>query len=584
MCSGSDNMHQMVTRSKGNSEETHSNTKLSDGNNEQPVKLVEDYKSDSMSSTDSDSDSDHDSESESVTESETTDMDQDETDHEDETDIDEYYDPKKEEIDWNQDSNPNSNPKNKLSGNNNIFIVYNQPSSYEYEFEDEDDEEEYDEEEYEDEEEDEEDTKEPKTKEAKYKEYKSKLFKQDERKYFSNLPDEEKDRIIETEQMIAESNKSDLPIRFKILNSQMSDMIKSIAISKLDVIAQMECANGEYTKIMNWITNLCNIPIGRYVSLPITNTSPRHDIFAFLEQTSEHFNNNIYGHDAAKEQIIRIIAQWIANPGSKGNVIGIHGNPGVGKTTLVKDCICKSLNLPFQFIPLGGASDGSYLDGHNFTYEGSTWGKIVDCLMKSGCMNPVLYFDELDKVSETFRGQELINILIHLTDPAQNSTFFDKYFGDVPFDLSKCLIIFTYNNDMLVNPILKDRMIRIQTNDYTLNDKLEIMKNFLIPEYYTLFSFQPEDIIFNKEMMQLIIERTEKEAGVRNLKRSLELIFSNINLIRMIKTEDYVGPIGKTFKIHPETKSILPITITKDVIDLYIKDVSVNESHHHLYM
>ena len=578
MCSGSNNMHQMVTRSKGHMEDLH----MYNSNNEQPVKLVEDYNSDSMASNNSDSDSEHDSESETETNSETTDMDQEDTDQED-TDIDEDYDPNKEETDENQDCNP----KNKLNGNNNIFILYNQPPpyeyEYEYEFEEEDDEEE--DEEYEDEdEEDEEDTNEPKTKEAKYKEYKSKLFKQDERKYFSNLPDEEKDRIIETELMIAQSNKSDLPIRFKILNSQMSDMIKSIAISKLDVIAQMECANGEYTKIMNWITNLCNIPIGRYVSLPITNTSPRHDIFAFLEQTSEHFNNNIYGHDAAKEQIIRIIAQWIANPGSKGNVIGIHGNPGVGKTTLVKDCICKSLNLPFQFIPLGGASDGSYLDGHNFTYEGSTWGKIVDCLMKSGCMNPVLYFDELDKVSETFRGQELINILIHLTDPAQNSTFFDKYFGDVPFDLSKCLIIFTYNNDMMVNPILKDRMIRIQTNDYTLNDKLEIMKNFLIPEYYTLFSFQPEDIIFNTEMMQLIIERTEKEAGVRNLKRSLELIFSNINLIRMIKTEDYTGPIGKTFKIHPETKSILPITITKDIIDLYIKDVSVNESHHHLYM
>lgn len=583
MCSGSNNMHQMVTRSKGHTEDMH----MYNNNNEQPVKLVEDYNSDSMASNNSDSDSEHDSESETETNSETTDMDHDETDQDEtdqdetdhaETDHDEDYDPNKEETDENQDCNP----KNKLNGNNNIFILYNQPSSfeYEYEYEDEDVEEEY-EDEYQ---EDEEDTNEPKTKEAKYKEYKSKLFKQDERKYFSNLPDEEKDRIIETEEMIVQSNKSDLPIRFKILNSQMSDMIKSIAISKLDVIAQMECANGEYTKIMNWITNLCNIPIGRYVSLPITNTSPRHDIFAFLEQTSEHFNNNIYGHDAAKEQIIRIIAQWIANPGSKGNVIGIHGNPGVGKTTLVKDCICKSLNLPFQFIPLGGASDGSYLDGHNFTYEGSTWGKIVDCLMKSGCMNPVLYFDELDKVSETFRGQELINILIHLTDPAQNSTFFDKYFGDVPFDLSKCLIIFTYNNDMMVNPILKDRMIRIQTNDYTLNDKLEIMKNFLIPEYYTLFSFQPEDIIFNKEMMQLIIERTEKEAGVRNLKRSLELIFSNINLIRMIKTEDYTGPIGKTFNIHPETKSILPITITKDIIDLYIKDVSVNESHHHLYM
>ena len=531
MSSDNNGAHQMITRSKGYIDDTEMNHLM---------KLVEDYKSES----------EYDSLSESY-----------EMETESDSDVDEDYHPNDHNI-----------------MRNNIYIVCNQPTEFENEIELDDNEDDDDDDSNEDDSTDDED----KLKQKQYYKYKSKL-NEDEIEYFSTLSEEEKDHIIRTEEMIAMTNRSNLPLRFNIIHSQMSDMVKSITIAKLDSISKMDCANGEYTKIMSWITNLCKIPIGKYVSLPITHSSPRHEIFDFLDKTTTHFNENIYGHDSAKEQIVRIIAQWISNPGSKGNVIGIHGNPGVGKTTLVKDCICKSLNLPFQFIPLGGASDSSYLDGHNFTYEGSSWGKIVDCLMKSECMNPVLYFDELDKVSETYRGQELINALIHLTDPAQNSTFFDKYFGDVPFDLSKCLIIFTYNNDKMINPILKDRMIRIHTNDYTMKDKLEIATKFLIPEFHTLFSFQPGDIVISEQIMQLIIEKTEMEAGVRSLKRSLELIFSNINLTRMIKTKDYKGPIGKAFPIHVDTDSILPIKITKNIVDIYIKDIHVNESHHHLY-
>ena len=395
---------------------------------------------------------------------------------------------------------------------------------------------------------------------------------------------DEKMKMILNENIISKKNENDIPLRFKILNSEMDDYTKSVAIAKLDHVTKMGCSNGESMKILNWIKNLCRIPFGNYRSLKINQDSNQHDIYEFLESTSNNFNKSIYGHTDAKEQIIRILAQWISNPKSKGNVIGIHGNPGVGKTTLVKDCICKSLDLPFQFIPLGGASDGSYLDGHSFTYEGSTWGKIADCLMKSKSMNPVLYFDELDKVSNTTRGQEIINILIHLTDPSQNSSFYDKYFADIPIDLSKCLIILTYNNDHLLNPILKDRMIRIHTNDYKAKDKIEITKHFLVPDFNKQFNFNENDLTFNDEIISYIIEKTDKEAGVRNLKRSLELIFSNINLIRMIKTKHYDGPFGKMFIFKEDTNSILPIELTKEIVDAYIKTTVVNESHHHLYM
>ena len=140
-----------------------------------------------------------------------------------------------------------------------------------------------------------------------------------------------------------------------------------------------------------------------------------------------------------------MLGELITNPKAIGCAIAIQGPMGTGKTTLVKEGISKILNRPFAFIALGGATDSSFLEGHGYTYEGSTWGKIVQILIDSKCMNPVIYFDELDKVSETPKGDEIINILMHITDSTQNSHFNDKYFGGIDFDLSKAIIIFSFN-------------------------------------------------------------------------------------------------------------------------------------------
>jgi len=159
----------------------------------------------------------------------------------------------------------------------------------------------------------------------------------------------------------------------------------------------------------------------------------------------------------------------------------LYGKAGTGKTTLIKEGISKILNRNFEFIALGGATDSSFLEGHSYTYEGSQSGKIVDILIKSRCMNPVIYFDELDKISETPKGEEIAGILTHLTDTSQNSQFHDKYFSEIDFDLSKCLFIFSYNDESRINPILKDRMYRIQTDGYDSKQKIVIANNYLLP-------------------------------------------------------------------------------------------------------
>ena len=192
---------------------------------------------------------------------------------------------------------------------------------------------------------------------------------------------------------------------------------------------------------------------------------------------------------------------------------------GNGKTTLVKEGISKVLNRPFAFIALGGASDSAYFDGHCYTYEGSHWGRIVQILQDSKCMNPVIYFDELDKISDTSKGDEIVHMLTHLTDPSQNSLFQDNYFPGIDLDLSKALFIFSYNDENKVNKILKDRMYVINTKGFKTEDKLRICKDYLLPELLTLFDFKKEEIIFEDEILKDIIEKyTGNEEGVRILK------------------------------------------------------------------
>ena len=139
------------------------------------------------------------------------------------------------------------------------------------------------------------------------------------------------------------------------------------------------------------------------------------------------------------------MAQQIRNPSCQGGVIALYGPPGTGKTELIKKGIAKAMDKPFIFISLGGAQDSSYLDGHSFTYEGSIYGRIAQALIDAKCMNPIIYFDELDKVSNTDKGQEIINVLIHLTDYTQNSHFMDDYMDGIVVDLSRATFIFSFN-------------------------------------------------------------------------------------------------------------------------------------------
>lgn len=262
----------------------------------------------------------------------------------------------------------------------------------------------------------------------------------------------------------------------------------------------------------------------------------------YLEEVDKILNKCTYGQTDAKKQMKRIIGQWI-NGNSKGQCFGLSGPPGVGKTTLCKNGFAKCLfdengeTRPFAFLPLGGATNGSILEGHHYTYLGSTWGKIVDILMETKCMNPIIYIDELDKISKTEHGKEIISILTHITDQSQNKEYYDRYFASIPIDLSQVLFIFSYNDKDNIDRILRDRIQEIEIQPLSMKEKIVISQNYIIPEILNNVGFSVSEIIFEDKILTKIINEYTFEAGVRKLNEILYDIIRDINLKKI--TEDY---------------------------------------------
>jgi endopeptidase La len=255
-----------------------------------------------------------------------------------------------------------------------------------------------------------------------------------------------------------------------------------------------------------------------------------------------------YGQRDAKNQMKRIIGQWM-NGASKGQCFGLCGPPGVGKTTLCKNGLAKCLfdengeSRPFAFLPLGGATNGSILEGHHYTYMGSTWGKIIDILMETKCMNPIIYVDELDKISKTEHGKEIASILTHITDQSQNKEFYDRYFASIPVDLSQVLFIFSYNDRDSIDRILRDRIQEIDIKSLSVKEKLVISQNYIIPEILNNVGFSQDEIIFTNDILMKIINEYTYEAGVRKLNEILYDIVRDINLNKIMDETEISYPV-----------------------------------------
>ena len=293
-----------------------------------------------------------------------------------------------------------------------------------------------------------------------------------------------------------------------------------------------------------------------------------------LNDVTETLDNAVHGHIHAKRQIERIIGQWANGRVQSGHCFGFEGPPGVGKTSFAKNGLAACLknidgeSRPFAFVPVGGGSNGSTIEGHNYTYVGSSYGRVVDIIIESKCLNPIIFIDELDKVSKTEHGREIIGILTHLCDETQNHMFQDKYFNGIDLDLSKALIVFSYNDPSAIDKILLDRIHRVQFKHLSLDEKLVILEKYILPEIYEKMGLN--DIIqINTDVLEYIITDYTNEPGVRKLKELLFEIIGEINLNLLKATSD--------------TMPSIPIIITKeDIRVIYLKEhyeISLKKIH-----
>ncbi len=280
------------------------------------------------------------------------------------------------------------------------------------------------------------------------------------------------------------------------------------------------------------------------------------------------FDKSIYGHKHAKQQMKKIIGQWITGK-QTGAAFGFEGSPGLGKTSFAKHGLANCLidedgtSRPFKFIAVGGSCNGSTFEGHGYTFVNSIWGIIADSVMEAGCMNLIVYIDEVDKISKSEHGNEITGILTHLIDSTQNDCFNDKYFN-VPLDLSKVLFIFSYNDPALIDNILLDRIHRIKFDNLSIDEKVVIVRDYIIPDINKKMGMN--DIVsISDEMIRHVILYYTMEPGVRKLK---ELIF------------DMYGEINLDFLHKTDTEMTLPLILTAELIeDKYLKQYDKIKEH-----
>lgn len=337
--------------------------------------------------------------------------------------------------------------------------------------------------------------------------------------------------------------------REKIDALKCSDEIKAILYKECDKLMKMPLGSHEATVVRNYIDKCLEIPFGIYTKNSIN-----------LEKSRKILDKDHYGLDKVKTRIIESLAVYKRNPGYAGQIICLYGPPGVGKTSIVKS-LAKSMNRNYVRVALGGIHDEAEIRGHRKTYIGAMTGRIIDALIKSGSMNPIILLDEIDKIGNDYKGDPS-SALLEALDPEQNASFTDHYI-DFPIDLSKVLFITTANDVSTVSAPLYDRMEVIELNSYTADEKFNIAKKHLIKKELLKHNISPKEFKISDAALYKIIDCYTKEAGVRGLEKQIS------NLCRKAATALEEGET--VFRVTPKN-------LNKYLgIEKYEKDLSLEK-------
>ena len=343
---------------------------------------------------------------------------------------------------------------------------------------------------------------------------------------------------------------SDDQKRDDILNLKTSNNNKLVILKHYNNMKKSDPNSTEYYKNQIFIDTAMSYPWSKMYN--IKDKIKNDNVKNFLENIRKKFDENIYGMDSVKNEILNVVCKFITNPNSNRNNIALCGPAGVGKSKFIK-ILSDILGIPMKTISLGGIKDSSFFLGHGYVYVESGPGKIIQNIIDTNIENPIIYFDELDKVSGTEHGKDIFSFLCYLTDPTQNDKFSDHYFYGMNFDLQKVFYVFTFNDITKIDSILLDRLniINITTPEHT--SIIKILENYCIPEILINIGIKPQ-VTFDQECINTIINSTfiDKNitSGIREYYRIIEkiLLELNKNILLEINIEPIINITGKLFE------------------------------------
>lgn len=331
-------------------------------------------------------------------------------------------------------------------------------------------------------------------------------------------------------------------IKERILNLPTNDTNKSVIFKHYNNMKRTDSNSTEYYKNQLFVDMSLSYPWLK--SYNINENIVDVNIVDFLSNIKQNLDNEIYGMDSVKNEILNVVCKFITNPTSNRNNIALYGAAGVGKSKFIK-ILSETLKLPMKVISLGGIKDSSFFLGHGYVYVESGPGKIIQNVIDSKISNPILYFDELDKVSETDNGKDIFSFLCYLTDPTQNTRFTDHYFYGMEFDLSKIFYVFTFNDINKIDKILLDRLNIIKVNTPRDKDIITILERHCIPEIINNIGIQ-KTIIFPESSIEYIINFCKNSidksvtSGIREYYRIIEKLLLELNKQILLNSDTYI--------------------------------------------
>jgi ATP-dependent Lon protease len=368
-------------------------------------------------------------------------------------------------------------------------------------------------------------------------------------------------------------------LKQKILNLETIAENKAIIMRHYTNMKKTESNSTEYYKNQIFVDLSLSYPWNKYFDI---NTILKDtNIKSFLYYIKTSFDKHIYGMNNVKNEIINMVCKFITNPTSNRNIIALCGAAGVGKSKFIK-ILSEVLDLPMKVISLGGIKDSSFFLGHGYVYVESGPGKILQNIIDSKISNPIIYFDELDKVSESENGKDIYSFLCYLTDSTQNNTFTDHYFYGMKFDLSKVFFVFTFNDVSKIDKILLDRLNVINVATPSKKEIATILEKHCIPEIISNIGLKT-DIKMKTEHIEHIINTYESNfdksgsSGIREYYRILEKIMLEINKDILLDLYDLSGNIMSDSTFH-KYLSIIDKQLCNHNLSL------TNFSHMHMYI